>query len=65
MACRPGEKRYKKWADWIRDAEIKMTFLKVESEAEKISFIRSCAGPELTEVWEKEVRVPGASGGRI
>ena len=37
-------KRPKKWSDWKKDAENKMRF------------IRSCTGAELTEIWEKEVR---------
>ena len=51
-------KRYKKWRDWIKDAENKMTFLGIEEENKKISFIRSCAGAELTEFWDKEARIP-------
>ena len=50
-------KRYKKWRDWIKDAENKMTFLGIEEENKKISFIRSCAGAELTEFWDKEARI--------
>ena len=50
-------KRFKKWNDWIRDAENKMRFLGLTSNAQKISFIRSCAGPDLTEFWEKEARL--------
>ena len=38
-------KRYKKWCDWIRDAETKMTFLEMTTEIQKMNFIRSCAGP--------------------
>ena len=47
-------KRYKKWCDWIRDAETKMTFLEMTTEIQKMNFIRSCAGPELNEFWLKE-----------
>ena len=50
-------KRYKKWRDWIKDAENKMTFLGIEANDKKISFIRSCAGAELTEFWDKEARI--------
>ena len=49
-------KRPKRWADWRKDAENKMRFLKIEEDEQKLSFIRSCAGAELTEFWEKEVR---------
>ena len=59
-ACVLGKnklKRYKKWRDWIKDAENKMTFLSIDTNEKKISFIRSCAGTELTEFWEKEARI--------
>ena len=49
-------KRPKKWSDWKKDAENKMRFLKIEEDEQKLDFIRSCAGAELTEFWEKEVR---------
>ena len=49
-------KRPKRWSDWRKDAENKMRFLKIEEDEQKLSFIRSCAGAELTEFWEKEVR---------
>ena len=49
-------KRPKKWSYWKKDAENKMRFLKIEEDEQKMSFIRSCAGAELTEFWEKEVR---------
>ena len=58
--CQLGKnkvKRFKKWRDWMRDADNKMTFLKITEPAQKISFIRSCAGAELTEFWEKEARI--------
>ena len=44
--CQLGKnkvKRFKKWRDWMRDADNKMTFLKITEPAQKISFIRSCA----------------------
>ena len=50
-------KRPKKWSDWIKAAENKMSFSGIEEGSSKWEFIRSCAGPELTEVWEKEVRI--------
>ena len=48
-------KRPKKWSDWKKDAENKMRFLKIEDKQKLVS-IRSCAGAELTEFWEKGVR---------
>ena len=63
-------KRYKKWCDWIRDAETKMTFLEMTTEIQKMNFIRSCAGPELNEFWLKEARIrfeaiPASTDGTI
>ena len=58
--CQLGKnklKRYKKWRDWLRDAESKMDFLKLTREESKISFLKSCAGAELMEFWEKEARI--------
>ena len=50
-------KRYKKWSDWLKDAENKMRFLNLEEGGKKLVFLRSIAGPELTEFWEKEARI--------
>ena len=33
-----------------------MRLLKIKEDEQKLNFIRSCAGAELTEFWEKEVR---------
>ena len=58
-ACweRITSKRYKKWTDWITDAKAKMKFINLTTDHKKTGFIRSCAGPELNELWEKEVRI--------
>ena len=50
-------KRLKKWTDWHKDAENKMTFLGITDSGQKMNFLRSCAGAKLTEFWEKEVSV--------
>jgi hypothetical protein len=50
-------KRYKKFLDWMRDAESKISFLGITGGPQKISFLRSCAGPELTQFWDKEARI--------
>ena len=51
-------KRPKKWADWHREAENKMRFGGItDGGGRKLDFLRSCAGAELTELWDKEVRV--------
>ena len=50
-------KRFKKWNDWLRDAESKMRFLSIAEGSQKVDFLRSCAEGELIEFWSKEVRV--------
>ena len=50
-------KRPKRWSDWRKDAENKMRFLRIEENSQRLNFVTSCAGAELTEFWEKEVRV--------
>ena len=50
-------KRPKKWTDWHKDAENKMRFIGITESDQKLNFLRSCAGAELTGFWEKEVRV--------
>ena len=50
-------KRPKKWTDWHKDAENKMRFLGITESVQKMIFLRSCAGAELTEFWEVRVRV--------
>ena len=55
-------KRYKHWADWLRDAEAKISFLKIQHDDNKLDFLRSCAGTELTEFWAKEARIRFVGG---
>ena len=43
--------------DWHRDAENKMRFSGITDSGRKLDFLRSCAGVELTELLDKEVRV--------
>jgi hypothetical protein len=50
-------KRYKKFLDWVGEAESKMRLLGLTTDQEKNSFVQSSAGPELTQFWEKEVRI--------
>ena len=50
-------KRYKKFLDWVGEAESKMRLLGLTTNQEKNSFVQSSAGPELTQIWEKEVRI--------
>ena len=50
-------KRIRRYNDWIRDTEAKMKALNIVTNEARLNFIRSCAGQELTEFWEKEVRI--------
>ena len=50
-------KRYKKFLDWVGEAESKMRLLGLTTDQEKNSFVQSSAGPELTQFWDKEVRI--------
>ena len=50
-------RRYKRWGDWIQDAENKMKVLQITMDQAKIGFFQSCAGAELTEFWTKEARI--------
>ena len=50
-------KRPKRWSDWKKDAENKMSLLGIVESGQKMNFLRSCAGAELTEFLKKEVRV--------
>ena len=59
-ACTLGNnklKRPKKWKDWLREAENKMRFAGITTNDRKWAFLRGCAGAELMELWDKEVRV--------
>ena len=50
-------KRPKRWADWHWDAENKIRFSGINDSGQKLNFLMSCSGVELTELWDKEVRV--------
>ena len=50
-------KRPKRWEDWLREVENKMRFGGITDSTQKLNFMRSCAGAELTKLWEKQVRV--------
>ena len=57
----------KLWKDkmkWIRkydiriqDTDTKMKAFNITTKEGQLNFIRSCMGQELTEFWEKEVRI--------
>ena len=50
-------KRYKKFLDWVADAESKMRLLNITDSQQKVSFVQSSAGVELTTFGDKEARV--------
>ena len=50
-------KRYKKFLDWVGEAESKMRLLGLTTDEQMNSFVQSSAGPELTTFWEKEARI--------
>ena len=49
-------KRYKKFIDWVSEAEAKMSLLQITDNNQKINFLRSSAGAELKTFWDKEAR---------
>ena len=50
-------KRFKKFTDWVGEAESKIRLLGLTTDTQKNSFVQSSAGPELTQYWEKEARI--------
>ena len=55
-------KQFKKFKDWLREASAKMTLLGLTTGQQKISFLRSSAGQELTEFWEKQAKIRWEAG---
>ena len=53
---RDKTKRYQAFLDWLTHADAKMAFLSIKDGPQKIAYIRSDAGPELTIFFKKEVR---------
>lgn len=53
---RDKTRRYQHFRDWITQAEAKMGFLGITEGKQKIGYLRSNAGAELTTFWDKEVR---------
>ena len=54
---RDKTRRYQNFTDWITQAEAKLGFLGIVEGKQKIGYLRSNAGAELTTFWENEVRV--------
>ena len=50
-------KRYKRFKDWVGEAESKMRLLGITTSQEKASFVQSSGGIELSTFWEKEARI--------
>ena len=56
-------KQQMKWSDWHKDATNKVRVMGMNQDDQKLNFLRSCAGHELTEFWEKEARVRSEAKG--
>ena len=56
-------KQFKKFKDWHREASAKMSLLGLTTDQQKINFLRSCAGQELTEFWEKQAKITWEAAG--
>ena len=50
-------KRYKRFKDWVGEAESKMRLLGITTSQQKASFVQSSGGIELSTFWEKEARI--------
>ena len=50
-------KRYKRFTDWVGEAESKMRLLGIADSQQKASFVQSSGGVELNTFWEKEARI--------
>merc|ERR1712015_202836 len=50
-------KRYKRFTDWVGEAESKMRLLGITDSQQKASFVQSSGGIELSTFWEKEARI--------
>ena len=50
-------KRYKRFMDWVGEAESKMRLLGITTSQQKASFVQSSGGIELSTFWEKEARI--------
>ena len=50
-------KRLKRFSDWMKGAEAKIDFMGLTADKQKISLLRSWAGPELLVYWEREVGI--------
>ena len=47
--------RLKRFNDWMKGAQAKIDFMGLNTDVQKISLLRSWAGPELLTYWEREV----------
>ena len=51
----------KTFEDWLRECQVKMDFMNITNEGRKIALIRSWAGPDLTNFWDREARINWAT----
>ena len=54
---RDKQKSYKRFLDWLGEAESKMKLLGITDNEQKVNFVQSSGGTELSTFWEKEVRI--------
>jgi len=47
--------RLKRFNDWMKGAQARIDFMGLNTDVQKISLLRSWAGPELLTYWEREV----------
>ena len=57
--------RLKRFNDWMKGAQAKIDFMGLTTDKQKISLLRSWAGPELLTYWEREVGIRFESTPRI
>ena len=47
-------RRLETFGDWIRECQVQMDFMNITNDGRKIALIRSWAGPDLMNFWDKE-----------
>ena len=57
--------RLKRFNDWLKGAQAKIDFMGLTTDKQKISLLRSWAGPELLTYWEREVGIRFESTPRV
>ena len=50
-------KRPKVFMDWLKEAQAKIDYMGISDNKQKVALLRSWAGRELLNFWEKEARI--------